>query len=96
MAKRPSQRDRRVTAADVIAFIERTLFVPEGRYVDQPLRLQPWQKDFIRLVYDTYATFGLTRRKLSPSSAARLLLCRPTRRHFSPRLPSCWKGKARE
>ena len=42
----------RVSAADVIEFIERTLFVPEGRHVGAPLRLLDWKKDFLRLVYD--------------------------------------------
>jgi hypothetical protein len=34
-----------VTAADVIAFIETVCFVPEGKFVGQPLRLQDWQRD---------------------------------------------------
>ena len=55
MARRLDQQDRKVVAADVIAFIETCLFVPEGRCVGQPLRLQPWQKDWIRLVYDNPA-----------------------------------------
>ena len=42
----------RVSASDVITFIERCLFIPEGRYVGMPLRLQPWQKDWITSVYD--------------------------------------------
>ena len=42
----------RVSASDVITFIERCLFIPEGRYVGKPLRLQPWQKDWITSVYD--------------------------------------------
>ena len=45
----------RIVAADVIEFVEGCLFVPEGRNVGQSLRLQLWQKDFIRLVYDNPA-----------------------------------------
>lgn len=52
MAKRARRQDRRVTAADVIEFIETCLRVPEGRHVGEPLKLQPWQCDFIKLVYD--------------------------------------------
>ena len=36
------------SAADVIAFIETVCFVPEGKLVGQPLRLQPWQRDILR------------------------------------------------
>jgi phage terminase large subunit-like protein len=43
------------TAADVIAFIETVCFVPEGKFVGQPLRLQDWQKDILRLIYDNPA-----------------------------------------
>src|SRR5215468_11297143 len=41
-----------VCAADIIEFIETVCFVPEGKFVGQPLVLQPWQKDFIRLIYN--------------------------------------------
>ena len=41
----------RVTAADIIAFIEQTCVVPEGRLVGQPLKLMDWQKDLLRLIY---------------------------------------------
>jgi phage terminase large subunit-like protein len=50
-----SSSDDRVTAADVIEFIETCLFVPEGRHVGKPFVLQPWQKDWIRRVYDNPA-----------------------------------------
>lgn len=36
----------------VIQFIERYLKVPEGALVGQPLRLEPFQKKFIRAIYD--------------------------------------------
>lgn len=52
MAKRAKQSDRKVTAADVIEFIETCLYVPEGQHVGEPLRLQPWQRDWLKLVYD--------------------------------------------
>jgi hypothetical protein len=41
----------KVTAADVIAFIERTCFIPEGKFVGQKLKLFDWQKDLLRLIY---------------------------------------------
>ena len=44
-----------VTAADVITFIETVCFVPEGKLVGQPLRLQDWQKDILRAIYDNPA-----------------------------------------
>ncbi len=36
----------------VIAFIERFCIVPEGKLLGQPMRLDPFQKDFILAVYD--------------------------------------------
>ena len=44
-----------ITAADVIAFIETVCFVPEGKFVGQSLRLQEWQKDILRAIYDNQA-----------------------------------------
>ena len=38
-----------VSAADVIEFIETVCFVPEGKFVGQPLKLMDWQKDILRL-----------------------------------------------
>jgi phage terminase large subunit-like protein len=52
MARRRRPSSDRVTAADVIAFIEQVCLVPEGKLVGQPLALQDWQRDFIRLIYD--------------------------------------------
>jgi phage terminase large subunit-like protein len=54
--------DDRVTAADVIAFIEQVCFIPEGKLVGQPLRLYDWQKDALRLIYDN--PHGPTRRAI--------------------------------
>ena len=45
MAKQFQSHDRKVTGADVIAFIEECLFVPEGQHVGKPLQLQSWQQD---------------------------------------------------
>lgn len=36
-----------------IAWIEANCFIPEGRFVGQPVRLRPWQKKIIRQIYDT-------------------------------------------
>ena len=47
-----SRSTKRVTAADIVEFIHTYCFVPEGPYVGQPLRLLPWQQDWIRSVYD--------------------------------------------
>lgn len=52
-----------VTAAQIIHWIEHTLFVPEGRLIGQPMRLAPWQKDEIRRIYDN--PFGTRRAILS-------------------------------
>ena len=61
----PQWQDRKVTRADVIAFIETCLFVPEGQHVGKPLALQAWQKDWIRTVYD------------NPSGTRRAILSTP-------------------
>lgn len=42
-------------AERVIRFIERFCVVPEGKLVGQPLKLEPFQKRFIREVYDNPA-----------------------------------------
>jgi phage terminase large subunit-like protein len=36
----------------VVAFIERFCLVPEGKLVGKPIRLEPFQRDFILAVYD--------------------------------------------
>ena len=68
-----------VSAADVIAFIETVCFVPEGKFVGQPLRLQPWQKDILRAIYDNphgtrRAIITLGRKNAKTTLAACLLL----------------------
>src|SRR6516165_3058916 len=52
MVKRRRPSSDKVTGADIIAFIQQVCLVPEGKLVGQPLVLQRWQKDFIRLIYD--------------------------------------------
>jgi phage terminase large subunit-like protein len=59
---RKRKPDDRVTANDVIAFIERTCRVPEGHLVGQPLKLADFQVDFIKGVYDNPT--GPTRRAI--------------------------------
>jgi phage terminase large subunit-like protein len=52
----------RVSAADVIGFLETHCFVPEGPLVGQPIKLAPFQRDFIEAVYDN--PHGPTRRAI--------------------------------
>jgi len=78
-----------VSAADVIAFIETVCFVPEGKLVGQPLRLQPRQKDILRAIYDNpHGTrreiISLGRKNAKTTLAACLLLahlCGPPARN---------------
>jgi phage terminase large subunit-like protein len=51
-----------VRAVDVGEFIERFIVTPEGQHVGEPLRLMPWQKDFLVAIYDNPA--GSTRRAI--------------------------------
>src|SRR4249920_746241 len=44
-------------AADVIAFIEK-LTVPSGKGEGQPFKLERWQKDFIRDIYEPHTEDG--------------------------------------
>jgi phage terminase large subunit-like protein len=82
-------RDDRVTAADVIEFIETCLFVPEGQHVGKPLQLQSWQKDWIGTVYDNpagtrRAILSTPRKNAKTSLSAALLLahlCGPPARN---------------
>ena len=53
MRRREAERlskPRPVRAADVITFIETMCFVPEGKLVGQPIRLAPFQRDFVEAV----------------------------------------------
>ncbi len=40
--------DDRVTASDVLAFIEQTCRIPEGAHVGEPVRLAPFQVEFVK------------------------------------------------
>jgi phage terminase large subunit-like protein len=78
-----------VTAADVIEFIETVCFVPEGKFVGQPLRLQAWQKDILRAIYDNpagtrRAIISMGRKNAKTTLSACLLLahlCGPPARN---------------
>jgi phage terminase large subunit-like protein len=78
-----------VIAADVIAFIEQTCFVPEGKFVGQPLRLQAWQKDMLHAIYDNpartrRAIISMGRKNAKTTLSACLLLahlCGPPARN---------------
>ena len=52
MARRKRPVDDKITAADVIAFIEQVCFIPEGKYVGKPLKLYEWQKRDLERIYD--------------------------------------------
>jgi phage terminase large subunit-like protein len=77
-----------VGAIDVIRFIETHCVVPEGKLVGKPLRLAPFQKQFIRAIYgnphDTRrALLSMGRKNAKTSLAACLLLnhlCGPSAR----------------
>ena len=78
-----------VTAADVIAFIETVCLVPEGKFVGQPLKLQDWQKDILRAIYDNphgtrRAIISMGRKNSKSTLSACLLLahlCGPPARN---------------
>ena len=81
MARRKQKQlsDDKVTAADVIAFIETVCFVPEGKHVGQKLKLFDWQKDLLQLIYDNpYGTrraiISVGRKNAKTCLAACLLL----------------------
>ena len=59
MAKR---RDRQVTAADIVRFFDKYVYIPEGRWVGQRLVLDPWQRAEIERIYDN--PNGPTRRSI--------------------------------
>jgi phage terminase large subunit-like protein len=64
MARRRKASDR-VTAADIIEFIERYCVTPEGIHVGKPIRLTSWQRQFLVDVYDNPAPGGTRRAILS-------------------------------
>jgi phage terminase large subunit-like protein len=61
MATRPRE-GRPVRAADIIGFIQNHCPVPEGPLVGKPIRLAPFQINFIRATYDN--PHGPTRRAI--------------------------------
>lgn len=69
-----------MTAADVIAWIEKHCYIPEGRFVGKPVRLEEWQKAEIRKIYDNphgtrRAIISWGRKNAKTTFAAFLLLC---------------------
>ena len=60
--RKQNPRDDRATGADVIAFVEATCFIPEGKDVGKRLKLYPWQKREITRIYDN--PNGPTRRAI--------------------------------
>src|SRR5262249_39222285 len=69
---------KKATAFDIVDWIERKCFVPEGRLIGKKFKLQPWQVDALELIYDNPAgtrlailSFG---RKNGKTALAALLL----------------------
>jgi phage terminase large subunit-like protein len=87
--RRKQPNDDKVTAGDIIAFIEEVCFVPEGKYVGKRLELFEWQKAEIRRIYDNphgtrRAILSMGRKNAKTSLAACLLLahlCGPPARN---------------
>jgi hypothetical protein len=79
----------RVTAADVIEFIETMLFIPEGPHVGKKFKLHEWQKDLIRPIYNNphgtrRAIISMGRKNAKTTLCACLLLahlCGPPARN---------------
>jgi phage terminase large subunit-like protein len=81
MVRRPKQPPPRgpVIGDDVVEFIETMCFVPEGKFVGQPLKLQDWQKDILRAIYDNphgtrRAIISMGRKNAKTTLSACLLL----------------------
>ena len=89
MARRKRPVDDKITAADVIAFIEQLCFIPEGKYVGQPLKLYEWQKRDLERIYDNSvgtrrAILSMPRKQGKTALSACLLLahlCGPHAKH---------------
>jgi phage terminase large subunit-like protein len=83
------KKDDKVTAGDVITFIEQTCFVPEGARVGQKLKLLDWQKAELHRIYDNphgtrRAIISMPRKNAKSSLCACLLLahlCGPPARN---------------
>ena len=50
--KNNAAKKGRVSAADIVAFVEHVCFIPEGTHVGKKLRLYDWQKREIARIYD--------------------------------------------
>jgi phage terminase large subunit-like protein len=77
--RKQDRNDDKVTGADIIAFIEKVCFIPEGRYVGKKLELFDWQKAEIRRIYDNphgtrRAIISMGRKNAKTTLAACLLL----------------------
>lgn len=62
-----------------IAWIEKHLFVPEGKFVGQPFKMRPFQKDWCRQIYDNpagtrYAIITIGKKNAKTTFAACLLI----------------------
>lgn len=71
---------RETRSSRVIRFIETYCRTPEGAHVGQPLRLEPFQKRFIKEVYDSKvgtrkAILSMARKNGKSAIVASLLLC---------------------
>ena len=71
----------------VIAFIERFCLTPEGAHVGKPLKLAPFQKKFIRAVYDNEhgtrrAYLSIARKNGKSALVAGILLARQWQQFF--------------
>jgi phage terminase large subunit-like protein len=83
------RKDDKVTAADVIEFIETTCYVPEGSRVGQRLKLFDWQKAELQKIYDNphgtrRAILSMGRKNAKSTLCACLLLahlCGPPARN---------------
>ena len=75
-----SRRDDRISAADIIEFFDKYIFIPEGRLVGQRLVLDPWQRAEIEKIYDNpngptrRAILSMGRKNAKSTLAAGLLL----------------------
>jgi phage terminase large subunit-like protein len=87
--RKQDPNDEKVTAADIIAFVEQVCFIPEGRFVGKKLELFEWQKAEIRRIYDNphctrRAIITMGRKNAKTTLAACLLLahlCGPPARN---------------
>lgn len=76
----PAKKKPLTRAERAIAFIEKYVLVPEGKFVGQPLKLEKFQKDFIRAVLDNKvptkrALLSMARKNAKTTTIAALLLC---------------------